>query len=153
MNGISPNQLVRQEVSILSQLDHPNIIRLVGVCLRPKPLLVLEYARFSSLQNQNLESFSLALKHAFASQIASGLAYLHKKNIIYRDLKPDNILVFSPSLSAEVCVCVCVCMCVCVCACACVRAHAHVSVCVCVHVCSCICVCVSRHSTPLPSVH
>ena len=49
MNGISPNQLVRQEVSILSQLDHPDIIRLVGMCLHPKPLLVLEYAHFSSL--------------------------------------------------------------------------------------------------------
>ena len=124
MSGISTNQLVRQEVSILSQLNHPNIVHLVGVCLRPKPLLVLEYAQFGSLQSLNLESLSLALKHAFAAQIASALAYLHKNNIIYRDLKPENILVFSPSLSAEVCV-----------------------VCACVHACVCVCVC---HTTPCP---
>lgn len=30
-----------------------------------------------------------------AYQIASGLAYLHKKNIIFCDLKSDNILVWS----------------------------------------------------------
>lgn len=35
------------------------------------------------------------LTHKIAYQIATGLAYLHKKNIIFCDLKSDNILVWS----------------------------------------------------------
>lgn len=35
------------------------------------------------------------LTQKIAYQIASGLAYLHKKNIIFCDLKSDNILVWS----------------------------------------------------------
>lgn len=45
----------------------------------------------------------LTLKVAY--QVASGLAYLHRKNIIFCDLKSDNILVWS----LQVCVCACVC--------------------------------------------
>ena len=84
-------------------MNHPNIIRLVGVSLRPRPLLVLEYAEFGSLHKVSLESYSLRLKHSIAVQVASGLTYLHQHRIIYRDLKPDNILVFSPNISAAVC--------------------------------------------------
>jgi leucine-rich repeat kinase 2 len=102
INGTTPNHLLRQEVIILSQMDHPNIIKLVGVSLRPQPLLVLEYAEYGSLQKVSLESYTVRLKHSIAVQIASGLAYLHKHHVIYRDLKPDNILVFSPNISATV---------------------------------------------------
>lgn len=35
------------------------------------------------------------LTHKIAYQIVTGLAYLHKKNIIFCDLKSDNILVWS----------------------------------------------------------
>ena len=35
-------------------------------------------------------------------QVAGALEFLHKSNVIYRDLKPDNILIFSLSTIAKV---------------------------------------------------
>lgn len=42
------------------------------------------------------------LTQKIAYQIASGLAYLHKKNIIFCDLKSDNILVWSLSVKEHI---------------------------------------------------
>ena len=42
------------------------------------------------------------LTQKIAYQIASGLAYLHKKNIIFCDLKSDNILVWSLDIKEHV---------------------------------------------------
>lgn len=42
------------------------------------------------------------LTHKIAYQIVTGLAYLHKKNIIFCDLKSDNILVWSLDVKEHV---------------------------------------------------
>ena len=58
------------QVSILSQMVHPNIIRLVGVCLRPKPMLLLEYAELGSLASFSpYINVSNNLKHRIAIQV------------------------------------------------------------------------------------
>ena len=40
--------------------------------------------------------------YGMCSQVASALAFLHKHNVIYRDLKADNVLIFSLSIVAKV---------------------------------------------------
>lgn len=39
-----------------------------------------------------LSKFPESTAKFYAAQILSGLSYLHSKNIMYRDMKPENIL-------------------------------------------------------------
>ena len=58
------------QVQILSKLHHPHIISLVGVCLRPKAMLVLEYAELGSLSSMKpYSNMSMPLKHRIALQV------------------------------------------------------------------------------------
>ena len=70
--------------------------------MRPKPMLLLEYATLGSLRQQQYKTISYNMKHSIMAQVASGLAYLHKNDIIYHDLKADNVLIFSLNPTASV---------------------------------------------------
>ena len=63
------------QVSILSQLEHPNVISLVGVCMRPKPMMLLEYAELGSLRSlYPYDHLSNMIKHRIALQV--GIQYI-----------------------------------------------------------------------------
>ncbi|XP_059129208.1 leucine-rich repeat serine/threonine-protein kinase 1 [Peromyscus eremicus] len=99
----------RQEASMLHALQHPCIVSLIGISIHPL-CFALELAPLSSLNtvlSENAKDSSFMplghmLTQKIAYQIASGLAYLHKKNIIFCDLKSDNILVWSLSVKEHV---------------------------------------------------
>ncbi|KAK3698088.1 hypothetical protein QZH41_017526 [Actinostola sp. cb2023] len=97
---INPHRLLRQEVPFLAHLRHPSIITLIGVCVRPRALIleVAPLGSLSSLLNKG-EVLSRGLQQRIALQVAEGLAYVHRHRIVYRDMKPHNILMFSMSLS------------------------------------------------------
>ncbi|XP_035240538.1 LOW QUALITY PROTEIN: mitogen-activated protein kinase kinase kinase 9 [Anguilla anguilla] len=89
---------VRQEAKLFAMLRHPNVMALLGVCLRePHLCLVMEYARGGSL-NRALSGRRIP-PHAlvdWAVQIARAMRYLHCQAIvpiIHRDLKSSNILI------------------------------------------------------------
>ncbi|KAK2107624.1 Leucine-rich repeat serine/threonine-protein kinase 1 [Saguinus oedipus] len=84
----------RQEASMLHALQHPCIVALIGISIHPL-CFALELAPLSSLN-------TVLSENTRAYQIASGLAYLHKKNIIFCDLKSDNILVWSLDVKEHV---------------------------------------------------
>nr|XP_057944931.1 leucine-rich repeat serine/threonine-protein kinase 1 isoform X5 [Doryrhamphus excisus] len=92
----------RQEAAMLHSLQHPCVVSLVGVSIHPL-CFALQLAPLGSL-NSVLEERCQGCRYAplghmitfkVAYQIAAGLAYLHRKNIIFCDLKSDNILVWS----------------------------------------------------------
>ncbi|KAM8852709.1 mitogen-activated protein kinase kinase kinase 21 isoform 2-T2 [Synchiropus picturatus] len=88
---------VQQEAKLFSMLQHPNIIKLEGVCLdEPNLCLVMEYARGGTL-NRVLTGRRIPphILVNWAVQIARGMQYLHEEAgvpIIHRDLKSSNIL-------------------------------------------------------------
>lgn len=88
-------EMTQREMKHLQQLDHENIVRLIGVCLQaPVFALVMEYCAeslYDIIHKQEAE-IPPRLVLLFASQIARGMQYLHEKGIIHRDLKSPNVL-------------------------------------------------------------
>ena len=86
---------IYREVSILKGLAHPNIVRLHEMVETERYIgIILEYASGGELFDYILTHRYLkdpAARRLFA-QLVSGVGYLHKKGIVHRDLKLENLL-------------------------------------------------------------
>lgn len=88
-------QKIYREIQILRQLDHPNIVRLHEMVETERHIgIILEYASGGELFDYILNHRYLkdnAARKLFA-QLISGVGYLHRKGIVHRDLKLENLL-------------------------------------------------------------
>ncbi|KAL1533821.1 putative wall-associated receptor kinase-like 16 [Salvia divinorum] len=102
---VDPTQIEQfiNEVFVLSQINHRNIVRLLGCCLEMEsPLLVYEFVANGTLSSHVHKNEKNARPSLFwgarlkiAAETAGALAYLHSAAstaIIHRDVKSDNIL-------------------------------------------------------------
>ena len=88
-------QRLRKEFDLMMQLQHPNIVSVVGlekveglgVCI------VMEYVDGMTLKEWIVTSPELTRKRKIASELIDVVGYLHSKGIVHRDLKPENILI------------------------------------------------------------
>ena len=86
------------EIRILQSTDHPNVMRLHEVLGTEQHVyLVLEYCPGGDLMQviNTKGAQSEAQTRHYLVQLAHGLAYLRQRNLIHRDLKPQNLLLSS----------------------------------------------------------
>jgi len=91
-----PSTAIR-EISLLKQLQHPNIVRLYDVVHTEKKLtLVFEFLDqdlkkyLDACGEQGLETYTIK---SFLFQLLQGIAYCHQHRVLHRDLKPQNLLI------------------------------------------------------------
>ncbi|GJS71076.1 mitogen-activated protein kinase kinase kinase 3, partial [Tanacetum coccineum] len=87
---------LNQEITLLSQLSHPNIVQYYGSELGEETLSVyLEYVSGGSIHKllQEYGAFREPVIQNYTRQVLSGLAYLHGRKTVHRDIKGANILV------------------------------------------------------------
>ena len=84
-----------QEIDTMQHLEHPNIVQYLG-CERKEfsISIFLEYISGGSVGSclRKNGKFEESLVRSLTRQTLAGLAYLHDKGVLHRDLKADNIL-------------------------------------------------------------
>ncbi|XP_058192673.1 mitogen-activated protein kinase kinase kinase NPK1-like [Rhododendron vialii] len=87
---------LEEEVKLLKNLSHPNIVRYLGTAREEESLnILLEFVPGGSISSLlgKFGSFPESVIRMYTKQLLLGLEYLHENGIMHRDIKGANILV------------------------------------------------------------
>jgi len=86
---------MKEEISILKQINHENIVKFFGFIETNTQLLIkMEYIKYGTLSHwiKNHKQISEEEASIIIGKILSAIIYLHSKQICHRDIKPENIM-------------------------------------------------------------
>uniref|UniRef100_A0A8C3GCH7 Receptor protein-tyrosine kinase n=1 Tax=Cyclopterus lumpus TaxID=8103 RepID=A0A8C3GCH7_CYCLU len=98
--GPKANVEFMDEALIMASMEHPHLVRLLGVCLSPPIQLVTQLMPHGCLLDYVLEhkdNIGSQLLLNWCVQIAKGMMYLEERRLVHRDLAARNVLVKSPN--------------------------------------------------------
>ena len=86
-----------------STLRHPNIVRFIGVYYPDRhsvlPVMVMELMDTSLREFVKTPNISMKIKISILHDISQGLNFLHNRDVVHRDLSPNNILLSRDSVA------------------------------------------------------
>lgn len=96
----SEREMVFTEVSILSKLDHPNILKIHEFYQDEKNYYIItEFCSGGELFEKIISEGTLSegIAASYMRQLLSVMVYLHDRHIAHRDIKPENLVLSSDS--------------------------------------------------------
>lgn len=94
-----------EEAKLAASLDDPNVVRVFdgGVLEDGRPYLLMELVEGTTLHEMTKDTaLPLARAVRILSQLASGIAAVHRLGFIHRDIKPENVALHRTSTSEHV---------------------------------------------------
>ncbi|KAF7689754.1 receptor tyrosine-protein kinase erbB-4-like [Silurus meridionalis] len=88
------------EAVMMSSMDHPHLLRLLGLCVSPDVQLVTQFLPHGCLLDyvrEHKDSVGSQLLLNWCVQIAKGMMYLEERKLVHRNLSARNIMVKSPN--------------------------------------------------------
>jgi serine/threonine protein kinase len=98
-----PSTAIR-EISILKELNHPNVVSLLDVISSPKKLyLVFEYLDqdLKHLMDKRKDPPTGRILKSYLYQMLDAVLFCHIHRVIHRDLKPQNLLISKDGLTVK----------------------------------------------------
>ncbi|KAI9332694.1 kinase-like domain-containing protein [Obelidium mucronatum] len=89
-----PSTAIR-EISLLKELNHPNIVNLLDIVHNDAKLyLIFEFLDLDLKKYMDsIKVLSPSLIRSYMHQLVSGMNFCHAHRILHRDLKPQNLLI------------------------------------------------------------
>ena len=83
------------EVELHTQMNHSSIVKVSDSDIRNHFFLVMDYIPFGTLSRLSGQQVELSIIVPYIKQLADALDYIHQRQVVHCDVKPDNFLLNS----------------------------------------------------------